>query len=861
MSIPGGNLAGVLGNAGVAGAAGAAAGSGVVSAVGAQFDSTFQAFESCAKFVFDFVKLDIFMNFFQQISLWFTKFKFPEKFEKLFHKFMDFVSLVWQFVMGITELQIFYAWAIVSMFFFIFWLIQKTTDPEAEVKGPNAFGWEKRGTIWNLWVYGLVTAITLLYLPSITSGFKVIFCFEGLMSPYELTCYSGKHWIHFAVAMVHFLFIGLYLPFQVYLTINKYQPKPQKYDASGEIFDLSYDKDKYLEQYKELVAADKCPYNFLYSGYEYGWSAYKVITMVVKMLLIIPLIPLFTAALAPACVSLAIVTVYALCSIISSPFILPQDDWIDLSARITAVCTIVLQICVIKDVLYPPWDSLTLSVVNFANLGIMIIIFLSNLQFVKVFFRKKFGKLKFSPGMAYNPPIERQQRIWHRFWRGLFSSCGTLEPCFDRLNIMENIFRRYGKIEYKQSLIPPREDIAQARRMCLEIEGPDCYFRTNKREGKTCWGRMFITPFPFRINMIYDDNTMLELKDDEVVEFYRQNFFEQPVTQGRKVRMFLRCLNNETVNFELTKIVPRSEGGPKEEVPVHFHRGVLKVKAIANDPFANGFKVKIEFQDGECTLSNGKVLENIQYKAKGTTIGITESFTLNEELNKLLNDPENKHLIESKWPALVERIKLMHDDLEEERREDEEILSYNFWQLVYMNDHVPEDELIEYLNKFEQNQNVHDITTLYKQDLDGIYSRLKYYDCHPAIATWYCFFDDVALYNHMLNPIADNPDLFDMANSTALAYHPCTMEELKQKLEERGLRKHNGKGLFNDTVLNDLEQMLKQDCEQAYTPPDPSKIPYVSPMSQALLADTRCSSTPIMTENTSYIATAFMCCI
>lgn len=859
--IPGGDIGGVLGNSNLAGAIGAAGSSGVVSAVGAQYDSAFQAFESCAKFVFDFIKLDIFMNFFQQIGLWFTKFKFPEAFEKMFHKFMDFVSLVWQFVLGITELQIFYVWAIVSMVMFICWLIQKQTDPEAEVKGPNAFGWEKRGAIWNLWVYGLVTGLTLLYLPSITSGFKVIFCFEGLMFPYELTCYHGKHWIHFSVAMVHFVFIGLFLPFQVYLTINKYQPKPQKYDASGEVFNLAYDKDKYLEQYKELVAADKCPYNFLYAGYEYGWSAYKVITMVIKMLLIIPLIPLFVAALAPACVSLVIVFIYALCSIISSPFILPQDDWIDLSARITAVLTISIQICVIEKVINPPYDSLVLSFINILNLTVMVLIFVAHLNFVRVFFRKRFGKLKFSPGMAYNPPIERQRRIWHRFWRGLFASCGTLEPCAERLNVMENIFRTYGKIAYKQSLIPPNQDIAQARRMCLEIEGPDCYFRTSRRQGKTNWGRMFITPFPFKINMIYDDNTMLELLDDEVLEFYRQNFFEQNVTQGRKVRMFLRCLNGESVNFQLQTIVPRKEGGPKEEVPVNFSRGVLRVKAIANDPFANGFKVKIHYTDGTCTLSSGRCVENIEFKAKNHLIGITDSYTLNAELQRLFNDPDNKRIIEAKWDSLVERIKLMHDDLEESRREDEEILSYNFWQLVYMNDHVPEDELIAYLRGFEQNNNVHDITTLYKQDLDGIYSRLKYYDCHPAVATWYCFFDDIALYNHMLKPIADNPDLFDMANSTALAYHPCTIDELKRKLEERGLRTSRGRGLFTNAILADLEEKLKQDCQDNYQPPDPSKIPYVSPMSQALLADTRCSSTPILTENTSYIATAFMCCI
>ena len=860
MSIPGGSISSVFENSGIKSLAQSAISSGTVEMISSKFDSGFEAIGNACHAVFDLVKFDIFINFFQQIGLWFTRFNFPEKFEKMFHAFMDFVSLVWEFVLGITDLQIFYIWSVISVILFVIWLVLKRFDPEPENLGPNKFGWEEHGSLWNLFTYCLVTLLTTLYLPAITACFRVLFCFEGLMFPYELNCYSGLHWLHFAVAIFVFLFIGLYLPYQIYLTINKYQPAPNKFDEAGERYEEDYDKDRMLEDYRQLLAKDQCPYNFLYSGYEYGWSAYKVITMIVKMLLIVPLIPFFTNTLGPACFSLVVVFVYALTSAISSPFILPQDDWIDLSARVTAVLTIALQICVIKEVVVPPYDGIVLNVINIANLVIMILIFVGNLDFVKLFFRSKFGSLKFTPGMAYNPPNERLKRIWQRFWRGMFSSCGTLKPCSERLETMETVFTKYGKKAYKDSLIPASPEIAQARRMCLELEGVDAYFRIEHSNLKqqTCWGRMYITPFPFRVNMIYDDGMIYQLKEEEVITFVRQNFREPNVVNGRKVRQCLRCLDGERVSYPLDIVIPAKDGGPKEEVPIHFTEGILKIKKSANDPFAHGFKVKIKYSDGTYTLPDGRTKTGFEFSAKKKNLGITENFIFTEELRRLVYNESNKSIIDSKWGQYIERVKLYHDDLEEERQEADNILSYNFWQLVYLNDHCPEDELIEYLVDFEQNEEVKTIATLYREDLDGLYSRLNYFDCHPAVALWYCFFDDVYLYNHMIDKIADHLELFDTSNPESLAYHPCSIDELKEKLVEAGLRTKGGGGLFNNEVLDQFAEKLSEECESDFIP---KKVPHVSPISSALVADTRCIATPLLTENTTYIASAFASCL
>lgn len=184
-----------------------------------------------------------------------------------------------------------------------------------------------------------------------TSTFQVIFCDQELMAPYELLCYTGNHWIHFFVAVFNFFFIGILFPYQVYLIINKYQPVPHTFDENGNLIDLQVDEEKYLTQYRLFLDRDKCPYNFLYSGFEYGWSSYKVISMVIKMLLVFPIMIHFDSEFVAISINLAIVLSYALISGITRPFILPQDDYLDLCARVTAVLTLIIQICLYADVL------------------------------------------------------------------------------------------------------------------------------------------------------------------------------------------------------------------------------------------------------------------------------------------------------------------------------------------------------------------------------------------------------------------------------------------------------------------------------------------------------------------------------
>lgn len=838
------------------GGIGAFSGGGLASA-SSSFDS---GIVSQLKAAFDFVKLEIFGNFFQQMGLWFARLRFPDGFRRFFEALMDFVSLVWAFVMGITDLNVFYIWNTLISVLMIIWMIQKYWDPVREVQGPNTYGWSERGKLFNYWTEGMVTAITFIYLSSMTSVFEVLFCFESLVTPYEMSCYEGDHLGHFFAALVFFIFIGFFMPYQVYLVINKYQPKPHDFDETGRKIDQKEDEAQYLAQYRMLLDRDTCPYNFLYVGYEYGWSAYKVISMIIKMLLVFPNIPFFDESIASIVINLVIVFFYALISGLTRPFILPQDDWIDLSARVTSVLTLIIQICDYKEALSDAQAASILNVLHFANLFVMIGIFVIYLTFVQNFIRKHFGQLKFSKGDSYDFKLGRKQRIWQRFWRGIFSQDPAFEAIYRRLVQMEDIVTNYGYQAYKTALFSPEESFQQARRMALELEGVDIYYHDNV-ESTSYWGRLFIDPFPFKCNVIYDESNRISSFGDEYIkDFIRQNLQDTEVRVGRSVRKTLRVFKDKLVQYPFEQIMDiKISTFGKDTRLVSFKEGTLRIQSESNDRFSHGFRVSIEFDDGTAVLEDGTIITGIKHTIGHNELGISSSFGRSQQLIDLFTQPDNKKIIDSDdigFKDIIRRDRYYRHDLEEQRAEEEYYASYLFWYMVFNNDTIPRDELGKYFNNNERNPALKELLTMdkYKDDFDGLYSRLAYYDSHPAISYWYCFFDDIMLKNSTIKKISTKPDLFDLTNPSALAYHPQSVDELRTKFEERKLRTSKGRGLFNDKILGKLDANLETYGQKEI---EKIELPYIKPTSAAGFIDPRCASTPLITENTTMIAQAF----
>ena len=829
--------------------------SGNLGMANISFDSGFEGVGACCSRAFNFIKYDIFMNFFQQVGLWFDNFQLPDGFKNALEDLFKFISLIWTFVMSITELILFYLWGGLSVILFTVWLIQKMQDPEMEIQGFNAYGWQRRGKLWLFYTKMLVYALTTLYLPTMNSTFKVLFCDPTMMAYYEMQCYEGAHLYHLAAAFFVFLYVGIYLPYTIYQIIKKYQPVPQRYDAQGRRIDAKNDRKKYAQQYKELLQTDQCPYNFLYCGYEYGWSAYKVIIMIVKVLLVIPCIPFIHDEILSVSISTAIVLIYCLLSTIMRPFLSDSDDWIDISARVTSLLTLIMQILVLTNVIPNDYASLTLLVIHIINIVVMVVLILSSFQFVTDFFRKHFGSLKVSSNMEYNTEVSRKQMIWQRFWRGILASDPSTLPAYERLVEIDDIVRRIGKNAYISGLFPPTDEIAQCRRIARELEGVDVYYKGDV-EDDTYWGRMYIKPFPFICVIVYDNSeNTVEIHDHNIVEFIRQNIKDPEIVNARKIRRALRCLNGEMVHFECDVPMLPLGGLSCAVVPVtcHCSKGRLSVKTKSNDMFCHGFKVVIDFCDGIYTDSAGRLHTDQHCKIKNKELGIEESFASNPEILRLLNDKRNLFIIENKWEDLHERMSYYRMDNEVERSQREADMSYAFWVLVYNNHHVPIDELQRFLDTFETNPKLQSVIKDHRKDFESLYSRLQYFDSHPAISYWYTFWDDIYLKNSILKKIQKNDELFNLTSQFAIAYHPISIPRLKANLEKLGLRKKSGRGLFSDKIINKLESKLS-DLGSAEI--DYSKIQYVIPASESAMKDPRCTNQLVLPENATYLMQA-----
>lgn len=76
-------------------------------------------------------------------------------------------------------------------------------------------------------------------------------------------------------------------------------------------------------------------------GYERKWCWYKVIVMVLKLCLCLPVMFLYNHPLYQSLVTLAVLAVYCFLSFAASPFISRQADIMDSSGRVTTLLTVI----------------------------------------------------------------------------------------------------------------------------------------------------------------------------------------------------------------------------------------------------------------------------------------------------------------------------------------------------------------------------------------------------------------------------------------------------------------------------------------------------------------------------------------
>ena len=76
------------------------------------------------------------------------------------------------------------------------------------------------------------------------------------------------------------------LPIILYRIVQRNKPVPSLFDAEGNRRVGGYTDADYRADLDE----DQCPYKILYDGYERNWAYYKVVVLVLKIILVLPVV-------------------------------------------------------------------------------------------------------------------------------------------------------------------------------------------------------------------------------------------------------------------------------------------------------------------------------------------------------------------------------------------------------------------------------------------------------------------------------------------------------------------------------------------------------------------------------------------
>ncbi len=150
------------------------------------------------------------------------------------------------------------------------------------------------------------------------------------------------------LAVVSLLTVILVTPFMLWREIQRHKPKPKHFDAEGRERVGGYT----LADYRYDLSKDINPYKILYDGYERDWAFYKVISLFMKAMLVLPVV-LFvntnqvgdrddektdkSLLLIQSIWALAVLSIYCILSGYSEPFIKDSDDRSDQVARFGAL--------------------------------------------------------------------------------------------------------------------------------------------------------------------------------------------------------------------------------------------------------------------------------------------------------------------------------------------------------------------------------------------------------------------------------------------------------------------------------------------------------------------------------------------
>ena len=729
----------------------------------------------------------------------------------------------------------------------------------------------------------ILTACLSVYLPLTRTAIEVIFSEPNsfIVRHYSVIDYETNKVVSEknelatlrVAGFIILLTFTVPLPFMLARIVSKNKPTGSlenpdvAYDVDGE--EVTFDDDLY----NRLVTQDpnqlKCPYRSLYKGFERKWAHYKIYGLVLKTLLAVVVVILAENNLTQSIVALVIYSAFAGLSFFATPFIDPLDDVMDASGRVTNLVTCAGGIAKALSTNFTlnQMVGLIIYMVNAVNVVIMGTMFLYGMEKSRLFLKNFRGSFTFSDTVleiaanaaekiipSWDLERECKHRIWHTFWDNvLLNKCG--EEVSLRLMELKEATAQSGleniKYHWDGEADPQVSDLRiQCRR---ELEGVDVYWndKSGTRDGnldsKTCFGKMYINPYPFHCIIIYDDaKDESFIRHDKFQEFFQLNM-SQEIKHRRIVRQKLRALSlwkglidfpfsrteTETVADGTKQVSYQdSEGNTKYRTEVNYStvsfrcsykKGVIFTGVNTNKIMSAGFNVAMTYNDGtgQATLPNTGKVQYFQnrYVAMGHShLGLRDSMEESTELRQIFKKSQgalNTHL-----PLLLQQHHDYRIKLIKSFEEANSILGNGFWYYVYNNPHLSRDRLQHYLANDEGNPILKSLVTKDNTAaLNFVYKRMNYVRLHPAMKLWYTFWDDFYYQNQDMTVIQPCINDFNPLIGHSICYRLMRRVALEKWLGERGLIGTRpsmtscikcAPYLFHEGILDPLYQRLAQ---------------------------------------------------
>jgi hypothetical protein len=627
--------------------------------------------------------------------------------------------------------------------------------------------------------------------------------------------------------------------------------------------------------YARLVTRDpsqlRCPYRSLYAGFEQRWSYYKVLQLLVKLALALVIVLAASAdARIRGILSCAVYAIVVALSSYGTPFSDPLNNVMEISGKIAALTTCVggalAAFVDMQQTTSQPLElvAVVVSIVHIVNLAVMLAVLLLGMSGARLFLKNLLGWLTFSDtsrGLEDAPAKnvlprwdvdkEAKHRVWQAFWRSLLleltQNASVAKGSADeltvahRLEILEQAVVASGvhrvRSHWSGEADAYTSKLRQATRAALE--GIDVYWddASGARDGhlnsRTCFGKMYVLPYPFHCVVVYDDSRDEAIVRDEadapgqskLAKLLCLNFTPRIVAK-RGLRQKLRVLSAQatSIHFPFTRqeqatvedgTITRTDSEGKTHTETRYSTvtftcyytcGVIHVatKGDANKRImAEGFDVSMTYRDGhgDAVAPHTQQVHHLQNRVAvmgPDHVGLVSTMEESEQLRVIFDQTEEV------WRPGVQALQAEHQAyrqaLESKHRDANATLSDAFWFFVYNDPHVSRQELEDHLKRREGNPHLQSLVETHQSALDSLYLRMEFIHSHPAVTFWFVFWDDVYARNGEMKRLKKLKGDLDPRQPTAICYHVMRRADLEAWLQERRLL--GKRRLFHSRLLD-----------------------------------------------------------